>query len=277
MLSFSFFFLLFCITDGSCFSLQGCYEDNAWSRDLPTEVTVSNLIPELCVAECRNRGFKYAGAQVKFITVTSEKRYNVTNHRQLHCLFSNLFGLTIKKTPKLWIADHCQPTAGDCWGLLCRKHSHAMKSSFIIQSKRLAGPDVLKYIFDRFGKSGHWMVSSAISKRSFDDLFDVRLNKRLNKQWSWFVTLMWQASLNKTYISVTHYSILICWHYCLRRAFYKCVKYSYAHCSIVLNDVRNPTDLRHRRLSSWQPHVPPVITKLASRQVPGFSGLFYSS
>ena len=50
------------------------------------------------------------------ITVTSHDRHGDSAHRQLHCLFSDFFGCTSKKTPKLRVTGTlCEESTGDRW------------------------------------------------------------------------------------------------------------------------------------------------------------------
>ena len=47
-------------------AVQGCYRDNAGSRDLPVEIPgfTWTLTPPACVTACSNAGYSYAGLQV---------------------------------------------------------------------------------------------------------------------------------------------------------------------------------------------------------------------
>jgi len=62
-----------CIT-GSPAGYQGCYEDVKTARDLEKNVMQNGVKIDVCITECADRGYLYAGLQV-IIILTSVHAY----------------------------------------------------------------------------------------------------------------------------------------------------------------------------------------------------------
>jgi len=59
-------FVMACRSSGHklAISAQGCFMDSTQTRDLPTQMLISNTTVENCISACADATYKYAGVQV---------------------------------------------------------------------------------------------------------------------------------------------------------------------------------------------------------------------